>query len=224
MSDYLVEPAGAGPHPGVVIIHEAYGLVGDIRAKADRFAGRGYLALAVDLFDDGPRATCVLAAFRSLVRGRGAAFDEIDAARERLAGRDDCTGRVGVIGFCMGGGFALLCAPRLDFAAASVNYGQIPRNAHEVLRGSCPVIGSYGGSDYAMPGFGGKLERALEDAGVEHDVKVYPGARHSFLNQHDSGIPSVLSRVSGMTYHGPSAVDAWQRIDAFFDRHVAQAG
>ena len=223
MSDYLAEPDGDGPFPGVVVLHEAYGLDDDIRAKADRLASRGYLALAVDLFDSGPRAVCVLGAFRSLVRGSGAAFDEIEAARVHLAGRDDCTGRVGVIGFCMGGGFALLCAPKLDFAAASVNYGQVPRNASEVLRGSCPIVASYGGSDYMMPGLAGKLERALENAGVEHDVKEYPEARHSFLNQHTTGVSGALARVSGMNYHGPSAVDAWRRIDAFFDEHLHAA-
>jgi carboxymethylenebutenolidase len=224
VSDYLAQPDGDGPFPGVVVLHEAYGLNDDIRAKADRLASRGYVALAVDLFDDGPRAKCLLAAFRSLARGSGAAFDEIEAGRRRLAERDDCTGRVGVIGFCMGGGFALLSAPKLDFAAASVNYGQVPGDAANVLKGACPVVASYGGSDYLMPGLGPKLEAALEQAGVEHDVKVYPEARHSFLNQHTSGVSGVIARVSGHNYHGPSAVDAWRRIDAFFDLHLKDAG
>jgi carboxymethylenebutenolidase len=223
MADYLAEPAGTGPWPGVVVIHEAYGLDDDIRAKADRLASRGYLALAVDLFDSGPRVQCVLGAFRSLVTGKGPAFDEIGAARRKLIDRPDCTGKVGVIGFCMGGGFALLCAPRLGFDAAAPNYGVVPRNAAEVLRGSCPIVASYGKRDPALRGAARKLESALEQAGVEHDVKEYPGASHSFLNQHTSGISGALARVSGMNYHGPSAVDAWRRIDAFFDEHLATA-
>jgi len=224
MADYLAEPAdGAGPHPGVIVIHEAYGLDDDIRAKADRLASRGYLAQAVDLFDHGPRVKCTLAAFRSLATGKGPAFDEIDAARGRLAARADCTGKVGVIGFCMGGGFALLCAPRLDFAAAAANYGIVPRNAAEVLKGACPIVASYGGRDVALKGAAGKLETSLAKAGVEHDVKEYPDASHSFLNQHTSGVSGALARISGMNYHGPSAVDAWRRIDAFFDEHLTAA-
>lgn len=220
MADYLAEPDGDGPFPGVVVLHEAYGLIDDIRAKADRFAARGYLALAVDLFDHGPRVRCVLAAFRQLAAGRGAAFDEIEAARVRLAERADCTGKVGVIGFCLGGGFALLCAPKLPFDAAAPNYGIVPRDAANVLRGACPIVASYGARDRGLPGAARKLETALSEADVPHDVKEYPDASHSFLNQHRTGVPGVLARITGWNYHGPSAVDAWRRIDAWFDEHL----
>ncbi len=224
MADYLAEPTESdGPWPGVVVLHEAYGLDDDIRAKADRLASRGYLAHAVDLFDDGPRLKCMLAAFKAVTTGKGRAFDEIEAARAQLAARADCTGKVGVIGFCMGGGFALMCAPRLEFAAAAANYGVVPRNADELLRGSCPIVASYGGRDKMLPGAAAKLERALTTAGVEHDVVEYPEASHSFLNQHTAGVSGVLARVSGMNYHGPSAVDAWRRIDTFFDEHLGAA-
>jgi carboxymethylenebutenolidase len=217
MGDYIAKPTVKGPWPGVVVLHEAYGLDDDIRAKADRFASRGYLAHAVDLFDHGPRVACVLAAFRAHTLGKGAAFDEIEAARAALAARDDCTGAVGVIGFCLGGGFALLSAPDFDVAAA--NYAHLPRDT-SILAGACPIVASYGGRDRTLRGAAAKLETALQDAGVEHDVKEYPDANHSFLNQHQAGISGVMARVSGMNYHGPSAVDAWQRIDAFFDRHL----
>ena len=94
---YLATPAGDGPWPGVVVLHEAFGLDADIRGHADRFAGRGYLALAPDLFSLArPKARCVLAAFRALSRRSGPAFDAIEAARDALAARGDCTGRVGV--------------------------------------------------------------------------------------------------------------------------------
>ena len=175
---YLALPAGEGPWPGVVVLHELLGLNADIRAQADRFAARGYVALAPDLFSfRRPKAVCVLAAFRALARRSGPAFDAIEAARAALVARADATGRVGVIGFCMGGGFALLAAPSGGFAASSVNYGVVPRNPREVLRGACPVVGTYGGTDRMLRGAAAKLESALAANGVEHDVKEYPGRR-----------------------------------------------
>jgi carboxymethylenebutenolidase len=220
---YLALPEGAGPWPGVVVLHELLGLNADIREQADRFAARRYVALAPDLFSfRRPKALCVLAAFRSLARGSGPAFDAIEAARGALAARADATGRVGVIGFCMGGGFALLAAPSGAFAASAVNYGFVPRDARETLRGACPVVGTYGGSDRMLRGAAAKLEAALAANGIEHDVKAYPGAGHSLLNRHRGRVPEVIDRVGGLGYHAPSAPDAYRRIDAFFDRHVAQ--
>lgn len=219
MSDYVAEPTtGDGPWPGVIVLHELYGLDDDIRAKTDRMAAKGYLAHAVDLFDGAARMKCVLAAFRAHALGKGKAFTEIEAARKALAARPDCTGKVGVIGFCMGGGFALLSARTFD--AASVNYAHLPSDMTDVLRGACPVVASFGGKDLTLRGAAARLEGALQDAGVEHDVKEYPEASHSFLNEHSSGWSGAVARVSGMNYHGPSAVDAWQRIDAFFEEHL----
>ena len=125
----------------------ALGLNDDIRAKADRFAARGYLALAPDLFSIGRKPLCVLGAFRALFAGKGPAVDVLDAARAELAGRPDCTGKVGIIGFCMGGGFALLAAPRPGFAASAANYGQLPKDPPSFFRGACPVVASYGAKD-----------------------------------------------------------------------------
>jgi carboxymethylenebutenolidase len=220
---YLAVPSGAPPWPGVVVLHEAFGLNADIRAHADRFAARGYLALAPDLFSSGrPKAVCVLAAFRALSKRSGPAFDAIEAARGALAERADATGRVGVIGFCMGGGFALLAAPRGWFAAAAVNYGPVPEDATELLRGACPVVGSYGAKDRFMRGAPQRLDAALAANGVDRDVEEYPEASHSLLNRHRRGMPMLIDRVTGFGYHAPSAQDALRRIDAFFDRYVAE--
>ncbi len=90
----------------------------------------------------------------------------------------------------------------------------------ETLKGSCPIVASYGGRDVSLKGAAAKLDRALTEAGVEHDVKEYPDASHSFLSQHTTGLSGALTRISGMTYHGPSALDAWRRIDEFFDAHL----
>lgn len=214
-----VPPVGEGPWPAVVVLHEAFGLTDGIRQISDRFASAGYLAVAPDLFTAGGAWRCIRSTFRSLMAGEGKAFDDIEAVRLWVADRDDCTGRVGVGGFCMGGGFALVAASR-GFNASAPNYGMLPKNPNEALRGACPVVASYGAKDRALKGTAPKLARSLATLGVEHDVKEYPDAGHSFLNRHNLGPFSALERVAGLGYHQPSAEDAWDRILRFFDRHL----
>jgi carboxymethylenebutenolidase len=216
---YLAVPAGAGPWPGVVVIHEAFGLNADIRSHADRLAAAGYLALAPDLYRGGSWVRCVRGAFRQLHAGSGPAFDALDAARELLAARVDSTGKTGVIGFCMGGAFALLCAPRGGFSAAAVNYGEVPKDAEHVLAGSCPVVASYGARDLMGVGHPRRLEAALTALDVPHDVKVYPKAGHSFLSPKPAAL-APLAIVARLDYKADAAQDAWQRILAFFDTYL----
>src|SRR6185312_267365 len=179
LSAYLAMPAtGDGPWPGVLVIHEAFGLNDDTRVNADRLAAAGYVALALDLFSRG-----------------------------------------GVIGFCMGGGFALMAAAR-GFDASSVNYGMLPKNLDEVLAGACPIVGSYGAKDRGLKGAAGRLEAAAAAAGVTTDVKEYPGVGHSFLNRHNLGPFGPLEKVAGLGYDHASAEDAWRRILGFFDTHL----
>ena len=214
-----VPPVGDGPWPGVVVLHESFGLNDDIRQQADRLAAAGYLAVAPDLFSAGGAWRCIRATFTALTRGHGKAFDDIEAARAWLAGREDCTGRVGVIGFCMGGGFALLTAAR-GFEASAANYAHLPKDLDGALSGACPVAASYGAKDRTLRGTAAKLEAALQRAGVEHDVHEYPDAGHSFLNRHDLGPGGALLRVAGIGYHEPSAEDAWGRILRYFEVHL----
>jgi carboxymethylenebutenolidase len=221
LGGYLALPLGEGPHAGVIVIQDLLGLSDDIREQADRLAAAGYLAFAPDLYS-GRGIRCVLATMRASRSGSGPAYEDIEAARAFLAAREDCTGRIGIIGFCMGGGFALLCAPGGGFGAASVNYGEVPEDAAERLVGACPIVASYGARDRGLRGRAERLEQALSTAGVTHDVKEYADAGHSFLNRFNAGpLLTPLLHVGGLGYHHPSAEDAWRRILAFFAEQLA---
>ncbi len=220
LAAYLALPRGSGPWPGVVVIQDLLGLSDDIREQADRLAAAGYVAFAPDLYS-GRGIRCVIAALKASRSGEGRPYEEVEAARRWLAEREDCTGRIGIIGFCMGGGFALLSAPRLHFSASAVNYGEVPQDAVQRLAGACPVVGSYGRRDRALPGRAERLESALVELGVEHDIKEYAGAGHSFMNRINVGAPlNPVLRFIGLNYHHPSAEDAWRRILTFFDQHL----
>lgn len=217
---YRAQPTGAGPWPGVVVIHDALGLTADINRSCDRLAAAGYLTMAPALFRRGNRVACVVATMRALSAGSGAAIDDLVAARDALVADSACTGKVGVIGFCMGGGFSLQLAPRGVFDAAAPNYGTWPKNP-AVLADSCPTVASYGAKDPTLRGAAQRLERILRDGGVEHDVKEYPEVGHSFMN--DWGTPAALqfvTRAAGFFYSEPEAEDAWSRILAFFGQHL----
>lgn len=215
----LEVPAGTGPWPGVVVVHDALGLSRDIRGIARRIADRGYLTLAPDLYSRGGRVRCVTRTFRELIRGHGRSIDDLNAAREMLLARPDCDGAVAVVGFCMGGGFALVMAPK-GFDVAAPFYGPLPRHLDEALGGACPIVASFGARDPILRGAGPKLTAALERLEVPHDVETYPGVGHSFANQLPAGPAAPLLRVVGMGYGAAQSEDAWRRVFAFLDTHL----
>jgi len=218
---YLTEPEHVtGPWPGVVVLHDVMGVHADVKRITDRFAAEGYLAIAPNLYSRGGFVRCIRTVFRQLLAGSGQAHDDVDAARALLTGRADCTGKVGVVGFCMGGGFALLAATR-EFDASAPYYGQLP-DPLSILDGACPVVASFGATD-RLPGMRGataKLASTLAGYDVPHDVKEYPGAGHSFANRIAPGPLNTLAKVARFGYHHEASEDAWRRVLAFFATHL----
>lgn len=215
---YLV--AQEGPSPGVVVLHEAFGLNDDIRRLTDRAASPGYVAVAPDLVEGG-RIRCLARAFGDLRRGRGPLVDRAGEVVDWLAARPDVDGgRIGVIGFCLGGGFAFLLGLTGKVRAVAPNYGQAP--SADALARSCPVVASYGGRDRYLRKEPTRVEAALAAAGVAHDVTVYPEAGHSFLNRPEGHrLTRALSRpYLAIGYDDAAAEDTWARIEAFFAEHL----
>ena len=210
-----VEVSGDGPWPGVVVVHDVLGFNDDVKQIAGRFASAGYVAIVPNMYSRGGALRCVRGVFKALSSGHGPAFDDIEAARKLIAGRGDCTGRIGVVGFCMGGGFALLAAPR-GFQASAPYYGLVPKDL-ALIEGACPVVASFGAKDPSLKGAAGRLEEALTRLDVPPEVKEYPEAGHSFANR----LPAAaLARVLGFGYHHESSEDAWRRVLAFFRQHL----
>lgn len=220
MPCYLAAPITINPAPGVVIIHDVFGMSRDHRKQADWLAEAGFLALAVDLYHRGGRLLCIRQVIRDLMARAGAAFDDVEAARQWLLDQPGCNGRVGVIGFCMGGGFALLLISGHGFSASSVNYGgKLPPDFETFLNAACPVVGSYGGLAKWEQGVADQLRAALDRALIANDVKEYPNAGHAFMNHQGSFVMKLL-RFAGMGYNDAATQDARRRIIAFFHTHL----
>ncbi len=222
LTGHLVRPDGPGPWPGVVVAHEVMGANDEMLRQARRLASAGYLILMPDLYTDGGARRCLIPTMRAALSGHGRAYQDIAAARTYLVDDPDCTGAVGIIGFCMGGSFALMGAGSGIFDAASANYGQLPKDMDQALADACPIVASYGGRDRPLKGAAAKLESALDRLGVVHDVKEYPQAGHAFLNDEQFGprLLHPLYRVAGFGPVPEASVDAWLRIEAFFDTHL----
>ena len=226
MPVYSAVPDTPPPWPGVVVIHDFTGLSHDLHAQAEWLASEGFLAVAPDLYYWGSRFGCLRTIMRDLGRRRGRSFDDIEAARQWLQDQDRCTGKIGVVGFCMGGGYAVARAADPGYQACGVNYGGCPSDADEWLPDACPIVGSFGGADHSPLGAraGRRLGELLTDLEVPHDVKVYPGVGHGFMNNHAPEdrtlMLTFLARISGTRYDEPATLDARRRISAFFHRYL----
>ncbi|PQM44948.1 Carboxymethylenebutenolidase [Mycobacterium talmoniae] len=211
-------PEKQGPRPGVVVIHPPIGATdGDKEAISQRIAAAGYLAATPNLFAHGGRIRCVTRVFRDLLAKQGRALDDILATRDHLRSMPECSGQVGIAGFCMGGQFALVMAPKGFSASAPFYATPLPRNLADMLDGACPIVASFGRLDPLGVGAPGRLRKAVERNGITADIKTYPHAGHSFAND----IPGqTLARITGFGYNEAATEDAWTRVFAFFDEHL----
>lgn len=207
VSGYLVKPAGAGPFPAVVVIHEWWGLNEQVKEETRKLAGEGYVALAVDLYR-GRLATSSDEA-HELSRGlpEDRARRDLLAAFAYLAGRKGVRAEaIGSIGWCMGGGWSLqlaLAEPRL--AAAVIYYGRLASDEATLARLRAPVLGLFGEEDRGIPAASVReFEAALKKLGKPASIHLYAGAGHAFAN------------ATRPSYRKDAAEDAWAKTLAFF--------
>src|ERR1051325_1811226 len=211
-SGYLAAPSTPGKKGAVIVIHEWWGLDDWIREQTDRFAQQGYVALAVDLYRG--RSTHDQGEAHELMRGlpEDRALADMKAAFDYLAARPDVDPKhIGVIGWCMGGGYALdltVNEPRL--AASAINYGHLVTDPNTITKINTQILGNFGEKDRGIPPedvkkFGAELTKY----GKLGDLKIYPGAGHAFMNPNNKE-----------GYNAGAAQDAWRRIDSFFDSQL----
>jgi carboxymethylenebutenolidase len=213
---YANVPKGATR--GIVVIHEIFGRAPDIDRVVDRFASRGYAAVAPDLFHEG-----ALACIRKVMSAASSGEEVAPVRQARRARQWLCeqaglsVPQVGIIGFCFGGGFALVAGG--GWAAVSTNYGDVPKT--EGMRGIGPVIGCYGGRDLPFRKTGALLTERLAPLGVVPEVHTFPEAGHAFLTEGYHPIAGFfLGPILHPGYDPVAAPEAWAKIEAFFDRNL----
>ena len=210
-SGYLSKPE-SGKGPGVIVIQEWWGLVDHIKDVADRFAREGFVALAPDLYhgkttkspDEAGKLFMALNIDRAEKDLRGAI--QFVLAQEQTDG-----GKVGTVGFCMGGQLSLYAACANPNVGACTNFYGIHPNVHPNIAGlQAPVLGIFAEKDGSVtPDAARKLEAQLKSAGKQTEFHIYPGVSHAFFNDTR---PEVYNEVY--------AKESWQRMLKFFRQHL----
>jgi len=213
VTGYLARPEGGeGALPGLIVIQEWWGLNDNVRAMARRFAGEGYVALAVDLYEgkiaeDSDTAYATMKAAMERPERLVANLRQAHAYLRETAGAP----KIGVVGWCFGGGWSLQTALELGdgIDAAVVYYGQTTDDPERLAKLSAPLLGLFGGRDRGIPVDGVRaMERALTELGKPATIVVYDDADHAFANP------------SGQRYDEAAATDAWRRTLEFFATHL----
>lgn len=204
VNGYLAQPAEIGDYPGIIMIHEWWGLNDHIRNMADELASQGYVVLAVDLFG-------TVAATSDEARAQVQAFNQeeglqnMQSAINYLHARN--VNRIGSLGWCFGGGQSLQLAKNADLDATVMYYGNpSTQNVEDINQ---PVLGIFGAEDGSIPlSSVEELNTALDAQGIENDIIVYPGVGHAFANP------------SGDRYAPDEAADAWQKTTLFLAQNL----
>jgi carboxymethylenebutenolidase len=210
LEGYLARPDGEGLFPGIVVIHEAYGLNENMKDITRRFADQGYVALAVDLFAGRNRAICMFRFMSNLLLNslQSNTITDLKASLTFLSEQPDVdNARLGAVGYCLGGSFAIAWACTDDRLKAIAPYYAVNPRPLEAVARLCPVVGSYPDHDFTTKQ-GQKLDNELEHYRVPHNIKIYSGAKHSFFNDTSRG------------YNESAAQDSWERVLAFFGEHL----
>ena len=211
---YLARPTSAAAGaalPGIVVIHEWWGLNDNVRMMARRLAGEGYQALAVDLYGGHAAGTPeeARAQMQAVMGNPAAATDNLRQAASYLEGHGST--RLGTIGWCFGGGWSLQTALDLgDRADAAVMYyGRPVTDRAQLARLHAPLLGLFGGADQGIPADTVRaMEAGLKALGKPVEIVIYPGAGHAFANP------------SGQSYRAAAAEDSWKRTVDFFAAHL----
>jgi carboxymethylenebutenolidase len=203
----LYTPAGKGPFPAIIVIHEWWGLNDWVKDQASKLADQGYEALAIDLYRGKVATTPEMA--HEIMRGvpEDRAKRDLHAAFEFLQSQPSVRkDRIGAIGWCMGGGYSLDVALQEPTLAADViNYGSLATDPEALKKINAPILGLFGGLDQGItPNDVHKFETALKQLGKKIDIKIYDDAGHAFENPNNKG-----------GYRPDDAADAWKRIFSF---------
>ncbi len=207
VSGVLYTPQGKGPFPALIVIHEWWGLNDWVKDQASKLADQGYEALAIDLYR-GKVATTPDEAHQIM---RGVPDDrakrDLHAAFEFLAAQSNVKkDRIGAIGWCMGGGYALDVALQEPALAADIiNYGHLATDPEALKRINAPILGIFGGQDKGItPEDVHKFDTAMKQLGKKIEVKIYDDAGHAFENPNNK-----------QGYREADAADAWKRTVDF---------
>jgi carboxymethylenebutenolidase len=214
---YLAKPASAktsakGPLPGLIVIHEWWGLNDNIRGMAKRLAGEGYTALAIDLYggqtaDTPDKAKELMGA---VLKDTAPGVENVKQAYDFLKTQEKAA-KVGVIGWCFGGGWSLQTALLLPdkIAATVIYYGHLETDKAKLAPLKMPILGFFGGKDQSIPVASiREFEKTLKDLGKSVEIHIYDDADHAFAN------------ASGGNYNAKDAEDAWKRTTVFFKKHL----
>jgi carboxymethylenebutenolidase len=210
---YLARPAAAAEGlPGLIVIHEWWGLNDNIRQVTERLAAEGYVALAVDLYGGESAATpkAAMQLMQGLQKDSGVADDNLRQAFSYLTQTAGAP-MVGSIGWCLGGRWSLRAALLMpsDIDATVIYYGSLTTDESELASLEMPILGNFASNDPLIPvETVNEFAATLDRLGKTVDVKIYEGAQHAFSNP------------SGRAYNAVAAEDAWQRTLAFFRSHL----